>query len=1515
MKHACRFAAAGLAAVIFASTLLVTLTAQQVGENINVLPVSGTDPIRGDVYLQRQVEPSLAVSTRNPQHMIAFFNDYRAVDVPGDIGIGESVARRMLNGVRAVLARLIGRPAPHEGEMPEEAAAAEAWIGMSRSYDGGLTWSGSFLPGFGKDSSPASLSSPVYGMDAASDPVVAAGPCGLVYVGFVAFVRGGSSAMAVAKFEDLNDNDHGETFVYKGTTIVQTGNNATNGYFLDKPALAVDIARGTTGCGHTVYLAYTTFNGLTKDGKFQSNVSMAASTDGGATFSTSKINGNFNENQGTSIAIDPQSGNVNVLWRHFYSPDTIVHTQLSPSTGRWTKPVALFSDVMQTFDQPTVGSADTADPTNNLAFRTNAFPAAAVAREGTILVAWQERVDALSGLPTAGGTPRIVMTSRGATSSSWTARKAVDNGIRPVESNALGYFFTVGRSDSNAHPQVMPSLSCAAGYCLMTYYESRTASLTPLLPGWVGGYQRVLDVRGALINSNLTVARSFQVSRYPYKVGHTGETQSDIDEAAPGVPRLNFVDYPTSGGGTKPFIGDYTALIPNVAFVPNGLGGWRWPTQDSDLPYPGFRAAWSDNRNLVPPPNGIPDFPNYAPPYVGGCGPNFGSRNTDVLTSNITLGLLVTAPITTKTSATPPDTLIDFPMTVWNNTSQQRQFTLTIDQNATAASFSKTGALLVTSGTVTIYPFSSVTKVVYTSNTALTHVTVTESTPTNSLGLSGGITFNGAWSNPAPVPTLLQPTLFVTDPANPIPQNPIPQNPIPQNPIPQNPIPQNYGFTDTTWTVSATGDPTKAYLALLNVDRAYAQDYAFQMFITKPATTGSCANGAAVNLTQGTLVANVWDPSNPIPQNPIPQNPIPQNSGFPDSTVAQNSTFIVAPSTPGATTSASTFAATTATVACPDASGNYRLDACTAAAPRAAEVVNITLRAYQVTQFPSRIWQPDVLPPSLTVSDYWCDGTTQGATNCTIIQKGPDLAVPSSLTAAPTTAFPGTAITFPTTTVTVPNIGTLPASTRRYGIYLSSGASLALLPNGMVDLTHAVLLGSITMTTPLASGASDQIAPQTVTLPSNLSAGAYNLFLYADDQRIVSELNENNNIGMAGPITVITRPDLAVPSSVAGPASPVNAGATLMFPSVTVTNIGGSDSGPWRYAYYLSSSSVFDPKTATLLGSPLSGPTVFGAGAVFNVPAQVLTIPSSVAVDPSTGLGSYSVFLFVDSDQIVTELSESNNVTAMALVVSKKADLVMPATLAVQPTSVNAGGTVQFPYGGVTVMNAGNGAAGPRSYGIYYSTMAQFDSTAVLLQTIPFTTTLAAGTSEVIPAQTITIPSNIPRNPSTGTGTYYLLLYADNQNTVLESNENNNVGSAGPITVLHSLYGFLGLQTPCTGLTCTGNAGSSNPLAWQFTDGTGTPVDSPDSLPEIWIYRASCTTWAQGSLLSDGKPGDPGTSSWQYPVPNRPAFTWQFNWKDSNATAGCYLAFIGSRASGQTSPNGNAFGPVKFTLK
>ncbi|HKZ76617.1 MAG TPA: hypothetical protein VJ259_08120, partial [Actinomycetota bacterium] len=116
------------------------------GRNVNM--VSGTEWPDGDPFLQRQNEPSMAASTRNPLHLLAGANDYRTVDLPG---------------------------------LPDDRVTSDAWLGVFRSTDGGDTWRSTLLPGSPHDNSPQGLASPLKGFQAAADPTVRAGTNGLFY--------------------------------------------------------------------------------------------------------------------------------------------------------------------------------------------------------------------------------------------------------------------------------------------------------------------------------------------------------------------------------------------------------------------------------------------------------------------------------------------------------------------------------------------------------------------------------------------------------------------------------------------------------------------------------------------------------------------------------------------------------------------------------------------------------------------------------------------------------------------------------------------------------------------------------------------------------------------------------------------------------------------------------------------------------------------------------------------------------------------------------------------------------------------------------------------------------------------------------------------------------------------------------------------------------------------------------------------------------------------------------------
>src|SRR5258708_1108519 len=338
----CRGTLLAFLTIFLAGFVVPTLHGQAAGPNVNM--VSGTGWTNGDPFLQRQNEPSIAVSKRNSLNLVAGGTDYRGVDLPGLLGSAER---------------------------------GDAWLGLCKSFDGGQTWQSTLLPGYPLDQTkePNGLPSPIHGFQGAADPTVRPGTSGLFFYSGIAFNRGTSGAglVFVSRFIDNNDKENGDPthtngslttlaptdpIQYLGTVVVDSG---TSGQFLDKPWIAAEIPPGSPTCqvpftksdgtqgkqtipAGMVYLTYSSFTGSTS-----SKIMFTSSADCGVTWGHAvKLSESNSVNQGTIVVVDPSSANnsaatIYVAWRRFVTssqPDAMMIAKSTDGGQTFAKTVA-----------------------------------------------------------------------------------------------------------------------------------------------------------------------------------------------------------------------------------------------------------------------------------------------------------------------------------------------------------------------------------------------------------------------------------------------------------------------------------------------------------------------------------------------------------------------------------------------------------------------------------------------------------------------------------------------------------------------------------------------------------------------------------------------------------------------------------------------------------------------------------------------------------------------------------------------------------------------------------------------------------------------------------------------------------------------------------------------------------------------------------------------------------------------------------------------------------------------
>jgi len=707
-----------------------------VGPNVNMNGgpaswVPGRNPeLIGDPRLNRDNEPSIALSSRNPCHLMGGSNSYGLVDFEEDLGLEE----------------------------------ADAWLNVYFSTNCGENWTSTPLVGHQLDFSAEGLASPLHGLSAAADPTVRAGTDGLFFYSGIAFDRGdgGIGKVFLARWVDDNNSDGGNPFRYLGTTEVDWGQPNK---FLDKTWVATDTSRawsqtctidGQEVQTGNVYVGYAAFLGSGNNQHTQ--IWVATLTACGELVRKVKVSESYDRNQGITMEVDPGTGNLWVAWREFVTDPTDKQQEESVlfamsadggksfTKGERIKPLNPATGVpfsLQPFDQiPT--------PTT---FRTFMFPTMAIVpgeadgrpgQPGRVYVAFSSRGFAPIRPGQALGDARIVYTSTidGVT---WTYPRPADpypgagSQIQPAWAFSGGKLaaahYDLREDRAGAWEDLAveygqqywrPCLSVAAGDGSTWFVSFMSCVLT-------NNYlarRHTIDVRAAIADpvclregtcsfSSYSVSGgvsvpSAEVSKYLLGYDSVSDRVVQLQNNRPNLQMFR--------KGTYPFIGDYFD-IRGQDFIPDGQGGYVWNTGfTANRPTPRFHVTWTDNRDVVRPTGTSRSWQDFTPvvqaPTAGlpACEPGQGGiRNQNVYQAALWPGLIVTAPLNNKKVSEFQRTFV---VMARNTTTEQRTYAMTATPpEGVTASFDQFSGFgfgsPVTTVTVVIPPRSSVSRTLF----------------------------------------------------------------------------------------------------------------------------------------------------------------------------------------------------------------------------------------------------------------------------------------------------------------------------------------------------------------------------------------------------------------------------------------------------------------------------------------------------------------------------------------------------------------------------------------------------------------------------------------------------------------------------------------------------------------------------------------------------------------------------------------------------------------------------------
>lgn len=347
-----------------------------------------------------------------------------APELPILPGLDVLESRLTPEGVRASEASIAASPV--DARVLVAAANSGGGFGVYRTADGGESWDADGFTAGRVDPAPGGAGR----FRSLSDPVVAFGPDGTVYLAGLAYIPTSAVFVAVSR-------DGGAT--WPDVHVVHESDLATS--FNDKEWIAVSPATGTIVAAWQKEPAMDQLRGVEERGGPDvdfGDVVVSRSTDGGASWSAPAVVSAGRHNNGTQVAFTPE-GRVHLLWVNYESV-TLDYSVSEDDGASWSAPRAI---VPIDFPEALPRYA-----------RMHTLPALAASPTGALYAVWHDERD---------GDPDVYAVASADSGASWSSATRVNDDAAASGARQMYPWAAVG-PDGRLH---------------VTFYDDREDAQTP----------------------------------------------------------------------------------------------------------------------------------------------------------------------------------------------------------------------------------------------------------------------------------------------------------------------------------------------------------------------------------------------------------------------------------------------------------------------------------------------------------------------------------------------------------------------------------------------------------------------------------------------------------------------------------------------------------------------------------------------------------------------------------------------------------------------------------------------------------------------------------------------------------------------------------------------------------------------------------------------------------------------------------------------------------------------------